>query len=306
MRSSQLPSNAVSAATRRRPTISRGPSSLRPALTDYADYISKNTFEGKQWEVFGPFDSGTNLMSLTIESNFPKGWKTAGYLAKLWKHSNDHGNPANIYTSATHLTGYNVSNTVAIAMVRSPLSQVMAWKKAAYDLGPCISRPQTSYGQPCTPVLGATIWDSKRQRRMRDVFVKFASVMDVYNSYVQLYQHLIKDNRFSSVLLVTFEELVADAPSVVRRLAPLLGVNAPAEPVVVKRPAKKHGRSRGHTEQLKAQQDRPWLRGFAKKTLTTLCCQLDILALGNISEASGRPYAKDCEDLIGTLTCVFV
>lgn len=271
--------------------------------TNYTEYRTKNTFEGKQWEILGPFDSGTNLMEQTIKSNFPTAWKSGEYLAKLWKHGNDHGNASNIYASAKHLIGYNVSDIVAVALIRSPLAQVMAWKKAPYYLKPCVNRPQTDYGKPCSPALGATIWDPTIHKCMSDVYVKFGSVMDVYNSYVKLYKSIVEEKRFSAVLIVTFEELVYDAPSVVRRLGPLLGLEALAEPVVFTSPAKKHGKAKGRVEQLKSLEDRPWLRAFSNETLMTLCCLLDIPALGNLSDPSGRTYAKDCEVILGNWPC---
>ncbi|CAK0825006.1 unnamed protein product [Prorocentrum cordatum] len=126
-------------------------------------------------QIAGMFDSGTNLLWALIRANL--GERAMGRVCPdeksgqcfFWKHS-----PPRQLQRELDALERKGQRVVLVAMVRSPLSQVVSWTKAPYDLGSCIQRATATAGS-----------DSRTRCYVRGE--PFTGVTGVWNSYVQEY-----------------------------------------------------------------------------------------------------------------------
>mmetsp|Transcript_25839 Transcript_25839/g.35993 ORF Transcript_25839/g.35993 Transcript_25839/m.35993 type:complete len:178 (-) Transcript_25839:214-747(-) len=127
-------------------------------------------------------------------------------------------------------------------MVRNPISHLVSWKKAGYEMVNCtkqswesIMSSDCSFGRPI------------RHHPVTFHF-KAPGLVNVWNVYVKGYLELAK--RHENFLIVRYEDLVVDPDAVVRALAQFEGVKVPEHIEHVGPPAKKCGSPEGRSAAL--------------------------------------------------------
>lgn len=211
--------------------------------------------------LLGPFDTGTNLFQTTAEMNFPQMRQV-----EIWKHTlTDVDRIAN-KVQMNLPSGRKRSNTVVVAMLRSPISTIVSWKKAPYDLDDCLNRAWVNLDKPCDGFFNVISNPSSRTR--------FTSIMDVYNKYVQQYLDLKAAKVFKEVLLINYEDLVLDPLRVMQEFARASNITVPQSIQLIERPAKNFGKPVGRQEAIKKIHEREYLHDLAphqSSVLTLLC-----------------------------------
>mmetsp|Transcript_43005 Transcript_43005/g.79945 ORF Transcript_43005/g.79945 Transcript_43005/m.79945 type:complete len:382 (-) Transcript_43005:57-1202(-) len=251
-----------------------------------------------RYTVLGAFDSGTNLFYAMANLNFG----IAQSRAEIWKHSTV-GASAIIEAMArrAEAAGEQLSDVVLVLMVRSPISQVVSWKKATYNLENCMERPFADMGHPCTAGTN-NIEDEGHSQT-------FSSTMDVYNTYLQQYHDLKKAGAFKHVFMFTYEDLVLNPKKVLHAFGRKCGATILPPSivpfVVMEAPAKEHGDAVGREEALQKLASRSWMDSFSsdKAGLVTLCKDLNRSLIKDLVEGAYRdagkqvPYSHDCGTL---------
>eukprot|EP00747_Dinoflagellata_sp_TGD_P093118 gnl/TRDRNA2_/TRDRNA2_165649_c0_seq3.p1 gnl/TRDRNA2_/TRDRNA2_165649_c0~~gnl/TRDRNA2_/TRDRNA2_165649_c0_seq3.p1 ORF type:complete len:302 (-),score=16.34 gnl/TRDRNA2_/TRDRNA2_165649_c0_seq3:6-911(-) len=252
----------------------------------------------RSYLILGPANSGTNLLARLISANLP-GLQQTHY---LWKHSNS--GTEDIYKILNLYMPQNINEMVAIAMVRSPISQIVSWKNYPYFTKYCMNRPWESMAEPCNIKVRA------RRGQTDDAigsFVSFNSTMSVYNEYLRLYRTLERDGEFKRMLIFTFEDLVMNPAEVIRQIARAADVAEPAEIRLIEQSAKDHVTNRkewknGRNEAIDKLRSRSYLKQITKEGLRVLCSGMDRelwegFAEGSLGAPSERvPYTADCDD----------
>merc|ERR1719265_608338 len=211
------------------------------------------------WMLFGPFVSGTNLLLKTLSMNWPLeikshcGWDNGPLQhCGVWKHTN--GGAENIYDIFSRRGG--TANFSAIISVRSPFAQLRSWRKAPYDLNPCLRHPLNISCEAYVSV-DEDLWQDHLHP------VAFDSTVDIYNRYMREYKQLADDQRFKQVLFVPYEDMVENPDQVLRHLEDHLQLPARTEYRYLDIPSKDHGRPSGRTEALRKLSTRDYLTVFS-------------------------------------------
>mmetsp|Transcript_114492 Transcript_114492/g.202018 ORF Transcript_114492/g.202018 Transcript_114492/m.202018 type:complete len:300 (+) Transcript_114492:298-1197(+) len=274
------------------------PEKLINTLHLHQEYHLKSTISRvtSQWALLGPFDSGTNLFGTMVRMNFGMNFG----MNFLWKHTTL-GASAIIEAGAkiVQAAGEQLSDVVLVLMVRSPISQIVSWKKASYNLKDCLNRAFADMGHPCTAVTnccdtheGADTCSSQT----------FSSTMDAYNTYLQQFQELRQAGAFKDVLLITYEDLVLNPAKVMRAFGHACEANIPSEIKLLEAPAKDHGDAVGREAALAKLATRSWMNNFKFDAagLEVLCKGLDRSLIKDIVEGTDLdageqvPYSHDC------------
>jgi len=252
-------------------------------------HTQKTSTSVVKWGLLGPFDSGTNLFRLSVNTNFPQ-LKDAP--VDVWKHSLS-GSNAITTAYQQHMAPLPLKSMVLVMMVRSPLSQISSWKKAPYNLGPCVAdKAYADMSKAC----------QARMNCMQGLcgeddpnlpFHSFASVADIYNQYLHQYQQLQKENKFKHIMLVTYEDLVLNPQDVMKKFAHAMDFVVAEQVVAVDEPSKDHGDPVGRAEALAKLKSRPWLAEMGSAGLQAICPQLSKELIGNFKEGN---YVQDCRD----------
>mmetsp|Transcript_23761 Transcript_23761/g.55368 ORF Transcript_23761/g.55368 Transcript_23761/m.55368 type:complete len:317 (+) Transcript_23761:80-1030(+) len=289
-------------------TVVEGIHLRRPkAALEESLVAQRNTSALKPYVLLGPEDTGTNLLEQLIEANWPNTFVSSQAVHAVWKHSNS--GAEDIYRVIRSSGFGNISGLPAVAIVRSPMSQVASWMKAPYDLAECVKRPVTEMDSPCIADLGAR---PAGDRSLVDIDasdvhpILYSSVMDVYNKYLQQYSDIASDAVFAKFLQLSYEDVVYSPEAVVQLLASLLGVTAPNEVVMVEEPAKSFSSS-SREEALERLHNHTYLQDLGDVGLQTLCPLLNTTLLSNLQEGSflseelGRTlsYMADCVGFLG-------
>jgi len=241
-------------------------------------------------QIAGMFDSGTNLLWALIRANL--GERAMGRVCPdeksgqcfFWKHS-----PPRQLQRELDALERKGQRVVLVAMVRSPLSQVVSWTKAPYDLGSCIQRATATAGS-----------DSRTRCYVRGE--PFTGVTGVWNSYVQEYDRRQGANgdAYHRTLVVEYERLVLEPEAVVREIAAALGLPARSAFRTIEAPAKNHGRPHGREKALQDLQEAAWLRrqpASRREVRSSLCSRLNSSAMkAHAYPTVPRPgsYLDDC------------
>lgn len=186
---------------------------------------------GTKLALMGPFDSGTHLMLYSLIANWPKEMQRAclspGALEPgqepqmcrhIWKHSLV--DKDGVYRVLRRSLG-SLQDTVLLILVRSPVSQVLSWKRDPWDLGACLRRPWEEMDQPCKADMRAKPPASFAGIPKDDVDT-FESTADVYNRYMRLYSKLASEGLFKAVKIVAYEEMVTSPSEILDSIAATL------------------------------------------------------------------------------------
>jgi hypothetical protein len=257
--------------------------------------------------LMGPQDSGTNLMMNSLFDVWPERvlqacqWSSLPSQAhcNIYKHSNDGVN--GVYQALQKSIGNDLSDTVLVAMTRSPIAQIASWRKAPYCLKDCVNRDWQQYKNNCSAPLsayGCTETDCPPRGH-----VEFRTTMDVYNSFMRQYKQLRNDGRFAAVHLVAYEDLVYSPEEVMAGLQKDL--HWPEKPVYLEDgpitdPAKHSGRAQGRETAIENLKSRTHLKLLGAKAVRILCGLLDDEAVAGLTEGTYEekvryPYIYDCE-----------
>lgn len=286
---------------------------LRPRRRSLAKHGLHNS--DKKLALLGPFDTGTHLLLNTLMANHQThlykacDWdtltidhdKTAH--CRLWKHGinisdsphNQGGEP--VY-EVLKRQGVQPKDTVVVMMVRNPLATLTAWKKAAYDLGPCAWRALDEYDQACSA--RHIKWHGDGQP---DKFAtaSFSSTMDAYNRYMRMYSAIQNEGRVHAAVLVTYEDMVYSPGDVVNEIADAMGWPQRDDVAVIDAPAKSHGDAHGRDRALEKLRGRDWLQKIPSDAVRkAMCMGLDTSVLQGIqdnrydSDEPSKSYAADC------------
>jgi len=175
--------------------------------------------------LMGPMDSGTHLMSWLLTQNYAGHMDAACGMTfqgcrYLWKHSAD---IPGVYRVLQGSVGQDLSNTVVVAMVRSPIAQIVGWRKDPWDLRQCVDRPWGKMADTCEARITATLPEEHEGlAKVDSPTMRFLSTMGVYNQYIKLYKTLKSDGRFRDVLIVPYEDLVLTPKAVLYQVAQAL------------------------------------------------------------------------------------
>lgn len=269
----------------------------------------------KRLHLLGPPDSGTHLFVQSLQMNWPDEATEACRSSQmcdvsLWKHSISE--ESGIYDHlhrcgdqlCTEKIETNMSDTVVVAMVRSPISQMASWKKAAYSLAPCFERPWKEMQKPCWSNTSPLCHDSVpscRPDMKSSESLEFSSSVDVYNRYMEEYLALQQDNRIGAIILLAYEDLVLTPDVELARIATAMGWELPERYSILEAEAK-GDRSRNRDEALAHLDSREWLENVGHDNLRSLCGLLNATAVQGFAEGSHTsepvPYLHDCAGML--------
>eukprot|EP00971_Amphidinium_carterae_P080256 1588013-Amphidinium_carterae.1 len=179
--------------------------------------------EMPHYVLLAPMDSGSNLLEQMIEKNWPKQFRaTSSKPEILWKHSL--GSPQELYKHlALHMAGHRLKDTHFIAVVRSPISQVVSWRNAPYDLAPCVRRNASLYTHHCSAQLHLRRDGEEGHDFEKYPPLDFNSTMEIYNQYLAFYQQLLREGEFKSAQIIQYEQMVLSPRSVLQRISEAFG-----------------------------------------------------------------------------------
>lgn len=236
--------------------------------------------------VLGPMHAGTHLLSKALELNWPH-FKEARCLDWLepcetvWKHEPLASKIAE--DAVRKLDSSDLSRTALVAIVRSPIANLVALKSHPYNgILKCICRPFTLMSQPCESF--ERVWNG---------------TLGIFNQYMMTYRELRDSGKFASVTIVPYEDMVYTPELVVRNLGEVLGWAVPEE---IKTPARGVWGA-GHDLAMKRIKERSHMR-YVAPVLPALCSTLSRSAFADVMEGSHEAdpslrlsYLHDCEGL---------
>jgi len=265
----------------------------------------KEPTQPTRFVLLGPMDSGTHLLAWMLLANFPEQMKSACGLNTegcrwLWKHSL---NADGIYGVLDNTSGEPLQNTVAVAVVRSPIATVVGWRRDPWDLEDCVNRPWKMMNKPCHARLYASRPNRHQGMGGDDlVSLNFSSTMDVYNRYLNTYTRLKNDGKLKAMAIVAYEDLVLSPSIIVHRVASLMGWQAPRSVRLAFHTSKDGGSSRN--EAIHKLKERLHLKE-AHEGLPLLCRSLNVLQIKHLKEGtytdSPRSFVADCEPVLHRL-----
>lgn len=272
----------------------------------------------KKLALLGPFDAGTNLLLTTLETNHPGKVREAcdqdciliddarTAHCRIWKHGlnisdapgKTHGVEP-LYELLSYRNKLQPEDVVVVIMVLNPLSQMISWHKAGYNLDPCTGlRSMADYDKPCHNV--GMEWYGLGHHKELPV-TRFASTMDIYNRYMRMYGAIQREGPYTAVL-VTYEDLVYSPGDVVNRVAEVVGWPQLDSVAIIDAPAKQHGDPSGRERALEKLRAREWLQEIpSEEAKRAMCKGLDASALEGLvdnsysSEEPSKSYVADCE-----------
>lgn len=244
-------------------------------------------------QILGMFDSGTNLLRALLQANFPDVQvKTHCHDGGIWKHTP----PSELITNASRDLLLKEANPLRaaparsrlLAVVRSPVAHLLAWKRAGYELKRCIKKRGDHKNGGARWIvercrMGPIVFTSDIQcpiKRICHAMCKttaqawlFASTVDIWNMYGEGYLHLADAGY--PVKVVTYERLVLETGAVLARIATFLNRTLKGRPEVIHQKAKTHGHSVGRASAIRTIQRREWLRYVREEDLAEICARLD-------------------------------
>lgn len=235
-----------------------------------------------KFQILGMFDTGTNLLGELMAANFgreafgrmcPEFAKGEGFDCQFDKHRP----PQDVDPRGLHI----------VALVRSPLASIAAWRKAPYDLETCFESVDWLHDHDANCSVG------KKQKWY------FSGPTGYWNDYVNGYRRLLASGH--NVKIVEYENLVLNTEDVMRGIGEFIGV--PMEAFhQYEMPSKDHGDAIGREgavlkiRNMTYMQALPWSHvGYAEAA----CRNIDSAAMAGhriqLSPSEGRLYTSDCE-----------
>mmetsp|Transcript_73502 Transcript_73502/g.129737 ORF Transcript_73502/g.129737 Transcript_73502/m.129737 type:complete len:220 (-) Transcript_73502:130-789(-) len=205
-----------------------------------------------------------------------------GYHCHFWKHTDPSAIDGLLQQASEH--GVHVT---MLAMVRSPLAEITAWEKAAYDLGSCVKghKLEEDEQRRCTiPRGGGT----------------YHGLTDVWNHYTAGYAKLAEKYPEHDIKLVEYERLVLEPEAVFTEISKALKFAEIANFQMIQEPAKHHGKPTGRAEALRHVIDMEYLHqdGLGNEGLRSkICGMLDHDTMKKIVlnvNGEQRSYETDC------------
>mmetsp|Transcript_43286 Transcript_43286/g.124108 ORF Transcript_43286/g.124108 Transcript_43286/m.124108 type:complete len:358 (+) Transcript_43286:118-1191(+) len=255
--------------------------------------------------LMGPFDSGTHLMLYSLIANWPQEMIQAclspGALdpgrepqmcRHIWKHSLV--DKDSVYRVLERSMG-DLRNAVLVLLVRSPVSQVLSWKRDPWDLARCMNRSWEEMGRPCVANLRAK--PPASFMGITDDADAFQSTADVYNRYVRLYSDLASEGLFRDVKIIAYEEMVMSPAKVLDAIAQALDWPR-KDPYKILDGSQKNELGTSRAAAFAKIRQRTYLAAVGAEGVQRLCEGIDTEALAALpASATGfsRGYAGDCD-----------
>jgi hypothetical protein len=195
-------------------------------------------------QIYGPFNTGTNLLVVLFEKIFRIQIPREGS-AKKWKHT---------------LEIQNFPNYFHILFVKNPFSWFQSMKKQPYNL--IIPNHTNLLHQ-------SVIMKPKNDPWTGDHFVRrFTSISKIWFYYYQMYMNFA--TKHPNAIIITYEEILYDNQNLFQHFSDILKIPLPAnfEDIrneAMKRPAKPHGQCNNLNKALKANQLETMLQKYQKK-----------------------------------------
>mmetsp|Transcript_95116 Transcript_95116/g.157003 ORF Transcript_95116/g.157003 Transcript_95116/m.157003 type:complete len:390 (+) Transcript_95116:83-1252(+) len=271
-----------------------------------------NVVKKKAYVIAGLFDTGTNLFTSMVDMNLP----SMSNRQNIWKHTLAGATAITNYLRHDEVLNQRLNETVLVAMVRSPISNLVSLKKAPYNMQLCFSRSWSESASPCVGFVDhldpPTAYDDTMANLQSPLLarytfkmthgMKFSSSMDAYNRYLKQYLELQASGSFKKVLIVNYEDLVLNPEAVMRSFADAAGVAAPTSIMTVENPAKNHGNPVGRQAALSKIKNRTYMESFQDhlEVLKEICGGFDMELIADRMEGSyrdpseQRPYSADC------------
>jgi len=268
---------------------------------DASFQLDASSFTDKpHYVLLAPMDSGSNLLEHMIEANWPRQFRaTSSNPEIVWKHSL--ASPKELYRHlAFNMPTHRLKDTHFIAVVRSPISQVVSWRNAPYDLAPCVRRDPSLYTHRCTAQLHLRKDGELGQDFETYPPIDFNSTMEVYNKYLSFYRQVLAEGEFKSAQIIQYEQMVLSPGSVLQRISEAFGVRAPLRPRAVNDPAKPTDRKmvnrpNGHEAALHKLETRAYLHALDNEVVKALCAELDRSLVQGLVESERITYTHDCD-----------
>lgn len=255
--------------------------------------------------LMGPMDSGTHLMLYSLIANWPQEMQQAclspGALEPgqepqmcrhIWKHSLV--DKEGVYRVLRKSVG-DLEDAVLLILVRSPMSQVLSWKRDPWDLAPCLSRPWEEMDQPCKADL-----KSKPPASFAGIPTSgadtFESIADVYNRYMRLYSDLAQEGQFKAVKIVAYEEMVTSPSEILDGVATALNWAKP-DTYRILDGSQKNELGTSRVDALAKIQKRTYLTRVGAEGVQRVCQGIDRKALEALPVSAGgfsKGYVRDC------------
>lgn len=237
-------------------------------------------------QLYGPFNTGTNLLQQLLQKNFP------GQIfvrEPVWKHSS----LRNLLKEQPHVRSSLASSGPAIAVVRDPLSWLQSMKKAGYDLKSCTESPMWLQAGCRLPEKGGLystngcLHCSSVPAHRRPVM--FDDLMHFWNSYTEDYLNLASFGP-TSFTVMRYEDLVFHTEDLMDRVADLVGIPHPANFKQQEASAKNHGSSNGRQKAIDKLNSKSYMAAYLPGEVSTACAGLD----GNVLH---KEDYHDCDNV---------
>lgn len=211
-------------------------------------------------QLFGLFNTGTNLVYQLLQRNFPG---KVSIPEKVWKHVS----PRRYFDRVPEAREqFEHDGTVAVAVVRDPLSWLQSVHKAPYNLEKC-TKQSSWLTEPCP--FTSPIWHPPHG-------IAFKDIEEYWNQNTADYDRL-SDFGFSRSLVIRYEDVVLDTEGVMAKLGSLLQLDAPAAGSLqqVDGPAKDGGSCLGRQQAIDKLKSKGYLKLYHDSEKQEACQRLD-------------------------------
>jgi hypothetical protein len=221
--------------------------------------------KGRQYAFAGQFDTGTNLLQKLMASNFPnavrldQGWR---HKHRFWKHAKPDHIPSSVRAT--------LHNTVALIMVRDPLSWLQSLRKAPYALQTCVKRSNWLTA-PCTSLKAFVGPEGIHRLQEKD---SLRNLESFWNEWTRDYMQMASFG-FEDALIIRYEDLVTDTETQLERIAKILHLPAPKRVIQQASAAKTHGKAAGHGAALRKLREKSYLSLYSAGDRKAVCARLD-------------------------------
>eukprot|EP00448_Togula_jolla_P011832 CAMPEP_0170617980 /NCGR_PEP_ID=MMETSP0224-20130122/26713_1 /TAXON_ID=285029 /ORGANISM="Togula jolla, Strain CCCM 725" /LENGTH=302 /DNA_ID=CAMNT_0010943921 /DNA_START=83 /DNA_END=991 /DNA_ORIENTATION=+ len=232
-----------------------------------ANVIDLNSANRKQIQVMGLQDTGTNLLTAMLRSNFQNQitlWDSTHVdeTRGLWKHANAGAIVEQVPDIVAPLAERQVS---VIAMIRDPLSWLQSIHKAPYEFSSCVSgddwlQRSCTHRVPCG-------------YRNNGTSETYSNLVSVWAHWTRSYGRLKKVG-VKHVLAIRYEDLVLYPEQVMNEIATSLKLKPPPTISLVTAPAKSHGEAVGREAAMAKINEQSFLADFKTDSLSMVCKQL--------------------------------
>lgn len=250
--------------------------------------------------LWGTFDSGTNLFVAMAKLNFP----AVDWAKPVWKHSLSGVDKILSVMKAAEESGEPAAkDTLAVVLTRSPVSTLVSWHKAPYQLTSCADRPWEEMGRPCVGDMKCTGENDEPCDVHFDRYsINFSSTMEAYNAVMRQNQEWKNRKVFKDVLYITYEDLVRYPETVMQKFGQAMGLSPPTVGeqttiTLMEGPAKDHGDATGRLLALEKLDKRSYMQVIPETLHKMVCTGFDRDLLQEFREATLEghvSYMKDC------------